>query len=387
MHYILGCLGSLGDLIPFARIGNALVERGHRVTCLSSRIAEGLFKSYGVDFVCIIENKDEKILGPEDVEAIARERMPSGIMPAYQFIEENYVPNETLVIAQLRVMGARMAWEKLGTPMLSVLLAPFEFGRFVNLGIDRVNAIRQELDLPPVKDLVNWVTSPQGILGLFPHWLYPMEPHWPSQTTLLDFPLGESFPPPRLGPEETAFFEKDEPYLVFYAGHLTPNKKLLNECFCKITKSLGKRAVILGEPVPGVSREDCLFFPFFSLDKLLSGASAMIHAGGIGACAESFRAGIPQIICPYAWDQKDQARRIEELRLGYQVTEAMFEDGQLESRLGSMLNDGEIIGNCSQLPTHFKGASAMDKICDFLEEFPKESAFASDLDPKKAESV
>jgi UDP:flavonoid glycosyltransferase YjiC (YdhE family) len=54
-------------------------------------------------------------------------------------------------------------------------------------------------------------------------------------------------------------------------------------------------------------------------DRLLPRASAIVHHGGIGTVACAIAAGIPQLVCPLAYDQFDNAARVERLGLGMRV--------------------------------------------------------------------
>src|SRR5207249_87871 len=84
-----------------------------------------------------------------------------------------------------------------GVPMPS--WAPRFWKRFIWWLADRlmdrevgpgINALRIELGLPPVRRIMaSWWNSPERILGLFPDWYAPVQPDWPEQLRLADFPL------------------------------------------------------------------------------------------------------------------------------------------------------------------------------------------------------
>ena len=82
---------------------------------------------------------------------------------------------------------------------------------------------------------------------------------------------------------------------------------------------LGRRAVLLTphrEQVPASLPPDMLWLPYVPLRTLLPRAAALVHHGGIGTTAEALRAGVPQVIVPLAYDQFDNAARVEALAAG-----------------------------------------------------------------------
>ena len=57
-----------------------------------------------------------------------------------------------------------------------------------------------------------------------------------------------------------------------------------------------------------------LWLPYVPLRALLPRCAALVHHGGIGTTAEALRAGVPQVIVPLAYDQFDNAARVDGAR-------------------------------------------------------------------------
>ena len=55
---------------------------------------------------------------------------------------------------------------------------------------------------------------------------------------------------------------------------------------------------------------------YASFSQLLPRCSAIVHHGGVGTTSQALAAGIPQVIRPLAFDQFDNATRVERLRCG-----------------------------------------------------------------------
>jgi UDP:flavonoid glycosyltransferase YjiC (YdhE family) len=73
------------------------------------------------------------------------------------------------------------------------------------------------------------------------------------------------------------------------------------------------------EQVPQRLPPGMLWLPYVPLRALLPRAAALVHHGGIGTTAEALRAGVPQAIVPLAYDQFDNAARVEALGAGLRV--------------------------------------------------------------------
>src|SRR5262249_43209266 len=83
------------------------------------------------------------------------------------------------------------------------------------------------------------------------------------------------------------------------------------------------------------------------LGKLLPGAAALVHHGGIGTSAAALAAGVPQLLIPFAHDQPDNAARLCRLGVAETLRRPRARDmaGALERLLGSQ----EVARSCRQL--------------------------------------
>src|SRR5207249_10540808 len=83
---------------------------------------------------------------------------------------------------------------------------------------------------------------------------------------------------------------------------------------------LGERGILLTKfgqqlptPLPPFVRH-CDYAPF---RKLFPHCGGVVHHGGVGTTAQALAAGIPQLVLPMAWDQPDNAVRIQRLGAGH----------------------------------------------------------------------
>lgn len=75
---------------------------------------------------------------------------------------------------------------------------------------------------------------------------------------------------------------------------------------------------------------------YVSFSQLLPHCSAIVHHGGIGTTSQALAAGIPQLIRPLAFDQFDNASRVEKIGRGRWLRS----DRNLVNDLGAILAPG-----------------------------------------------
>jgi rhamnosyltransferase subunit B len=103
------------------------------------------------------------------------------------------------------------------------------------------------------------------------------------------------------------------------------------------------------------------------LSKLLPQAAALVHHGGIGTTAEAFRAGVPQLITPFAWDQFDNGARIASLGAGLVVPVAGLSPRKLARSLDALITSDGIRTRCAQIAAQFAPAYEPTGLCREIE--------------------
>jgi UDP:flavonoid glycosyltransferase YjiC (YdhE family) len=88
--------------------------------------------------------------------------------------------------------------------------------------------------------------------------------------------------------------------------------------------------------------------------KLLRHCSAIVHHGGIGTTSQAFAAAAPQVVRPMAFDQFDNATRIERLGCGVWLRN----DADLASVLNEVLHRENIRDNCLAIASRLKDNEA-----------------------------
>ena len=108
----------------------------------------------------------------------------------------------------------------------------------------------------------------------------------------------------------------------------------------RCARHLERRAIILGASADyefkAGAGADVLMRRFAPLSALLPRVAALVHGGGIGALALSWRAGVPMLLTPRAHDQFDNARRAQKLGI------AQVALGDWACALDALLNDEDL---------------------------------------------
>jgi UDP:flavonoid glycosyltransferase YjiC (YdhE family) len=101
------------------------------------------------------------------------------------------------------------------------------------------------------------------------------------------------------------------------------------------------------------------------LAQILPRAAAVVHAGGIGTCAESLRAGIPSVVIPFSFDQPDNAERLR--RLGVAEVANRFRISSLAVPLRRILENPEASTRARALAGRIEPRAAVSRGVDLLE--------------------
>jgi rhamnosyltransferase subunit B len=376
VRYLVVTLGSAGDLHPFLGVARSLARLGHGVEVMSNAPYEGAVRAEGLAFTPLCTARDhERTASHPDlwhpirgfgvlwrhlaVPAIepVRERILALLGHVGDGRAASSAPGagSLCVLASPLAVGARMAREQAGFPLCSVYTAPANLrsvGEPMFLGSWRVprwlpavarHALWWGLDrwklepmarpalvaacgragirMPRVSTFGHWIHSPDGGVTLFPSWFCERQPGWPDGLERGDFPLFQGSDDDHLDPALEAFLESGPRPVVIFPGSAPGDlgHALLRDALTAC-RALGLRAVALGPAALAAAAADGLKEdPEFihrcghaPLGLLLQQAAVFIHHGGIGSCAQGLRHRVPQLIRPFAFDQFDNAARIEQ---------------------------------------------------------------------------
>ena len=403
-------MGSGGDVHPSIGIGRALGERGHRVTFVANAYFEAAAQSAGLDFVSG-GTKEEYLQTTQDPDLwrlgkgfrVFFRMMLDSMRRHYDIIARHHAAGQVLVIAPSSALGARIANEHLGVPLVNMHLQPLALRSLYEQpglsvpaylkpllppvrrvwlrALDRwvldpplipeLNAYRAELGLPPVRRVMNdWMHSPELVIGLFSEWFAPQQPDWPRQVRLTGFPLFDEAGTRELPPGLAEFLENGDPPLVFTLGTAMRFAERFFAVSAEVCRTLGRRGILLTqfrEQVPATLSDGVRHFDYVPFSVLLPRCAALIHHGGIGTIAQALRAGVPQLITPMNFDQPSNAARVRALGVGDSIRPAVYTLEAAKRKLESLLASSSVAQKCQEVARRFEGTDPVRDTCDLIE--------------------
>ena len=416
-NVLIVSVGSHGDVHPFVGLGRALRGRGHRVTVLTNDHFAPLVRQAGLGFGSIgTEDDFERMKSDPDLWHPTRAWrfvFERGVLPMlpliYAALEERYEPGRTVVVGSSLALGARVFEEVYGVPAATVHLSPLEFNsmeatprypgpvhpamfprwvrrpafalahRFI---VDPVvapglNAFRAEKGLrEPVRGvLLDWWNSPRLVLGMFPDWFAPPQSDWPPQTRLTGFPLydeSDLHERPLSEPLER-FLAAGDPPVAFTPGSAMVHGLGFFEASADACRRLGRRGILLTRhaeqvPPPSALPPGVIHVDYAPFSALLPRCAALVHHGGVGTCAQSLAAGVPQLVMPLSHDQPDNADRLKRLGVGDAVSPRRYKGPRVAGLLRNLLESPEVARRCRDVAGRFKGVRPLGGACELLEE-------------------
>lgn len=321
MRIVITTFGSTGDVQPLLGLAEELRQHGHDLLWALAPTYEKRIRSLGFAFIPIATDAPPQ-LWTRIGEAQMEQADPADQTRQYL---ETVLPVMPQMFRQLReacrgadvVIGppfqlaARMVHEIDNIPYVSIHFSPFgaKSNKTVReVSAPLVNAYRQQEGLLPLED-------PLGADGASPQLaIYPVSQHvfrapaqWPTHHYLTGYFYfdEETWQP---DPALVRFVEAGAPPVVVSFGSMpNQNPEALTDLVLEAVATVGCRAVLQhGEAGLGRGRalpEYVYAAGFLPHRWLFPHAACVVHHGGAGTTAATFRAGIPAVIVPHFLDQ------------------------------------------------------------------------------------
>jgi len=358
-HFVLTSTGTDGDLRPFLELGCVLRARGHRVTLATHEHFRVPAGDNGLEFAVLVTDAETRALVDQEAlwsplrGAVVLARWGMRLVPRqYRLLREAMSQPGVHLVASPGVVAARVVEETQHVPFTSVVLQPWLIPSTVAppamlgglsppagsprwmfrvqhrlldllggalIGGDLAR-LRRPLGLPRIHRLFRWWFSESRVVGLFPDWYAAPQSDWPPHTILAGFPGTPRATPGSLPPEVEAFCRRENPPIAFTFGTgMKHASGLFDGCMdaCRIADRRGLFVTRYREQLPADLPPGMLWCPFVPFDRLFPRCAAVVHHGGIGTTAQALAAGCPQLILPFAFDQLDNALRVQRLGVGH----------------------------------------------------------------------
>lgn len=408
--FLLCPAGSYGDVHPFVGLGITLMQRGHDVSIHTNGYFRSLVERAGLRFgeVGTAQEYEDAVNNPDlwhpnKAGRVVGEMVALLIERAYQAVERENEPGRTVVVAGSLAMGARVAQETLGVPMVMIHLQPamirsaFDcpslgpmninwMPRWMKRGVywlaDRfmidpafagpVNDFRARFGLPPVRRVMDgWWHSPLLTIGMFPEWFAAPQPDWPAQIRLTGFPLWDEQGVTPIEPALEEFLAAGERPIVFTPGSAMIHGRDWLRAGAEACAALGHRGLLLtryADQVPADLPPGVKHFAYAPFSELLPKCFALVHHGGVGTMSQALAAGIPQLIKPMAHDQFDNVARIERLGVGLGMRRKQEDGKATANRMEELFNLGGLSDRCAALARSFESKRSLTDTCELIEQ-------------------
>ncbi|UTH75939.1 glycosyltransferase [Chromobacterium sp. IIBBL 290-4] len=388
--WVLACSGTGGDILPFIDLGKRLAERGRRVRLAAPAYHADWIRRQGLDceafgskaaFQACLDDPDlwderkgfgvvwRSVAPHLQVlrELAARESgrcvlLCHPLMLAAAHLAKAAYPDLTVAALYLSPSGLCSSHDMqvLGSLTLPARL-PVSWKRqlwrcLYRLGLDpqvlpAINAARREMGLPPLRSFQRLLSeTPEQVFGGFPSWFAAPQPDWPSPYQELGFPQAAERDG-TLSAELQAFIDAGPAPVVFTPGTGHRHARGYFEAALAALAAVGGRGIFITpyrDQVPEALPGHVLWQPHAPFSAILPKAAAVVHHGGIGTCAEAFRAGVPQLICPYAFDQFDNGWRARRLGVAEVLPARKLSAKKLAAALRRLSASGEVARACER---------------------------------------
>ncbi len=344
MRILIATFGSLGDLFPYLNIAKHLTASGHSVTFATNDLHRERIESQGHRFHAI---RPHLVFDPVAFDRVfsefdggrylLRKLMFPALRDSYDDLK-SALRNHDLMLSHVLIFAAPLLARETGIPWVSSVLAPLSFFsqydppitalplkswprpvlRVFNKLAQRstrnwsapFHRLRRELGQPDCGNpLFEGQHSPTAVLALFSKHFAAPQPDFPQQALLTGFCFDEPAPLP---PAVERFLASGPPPIVFTLGSsavASPGK------FFEVARELGLRAILLTGANSIPSTPDLLAIDYVPHSAVFPHAAAIVHQAGIGTASEVLRSGRPSLAVPFAFDQPDNAARLERLKV------------------------------------------------------------------------
>lgn len=365
---VLATFGSHGDLHPFLAVALRLRERGVTAVLAASAVYREQVASEGIEFCRMRPDPDAVVqrLGVDQSQLVrAVQAQPQFLLRhlLLPHLAETYedslacLAGADLVVTHSAAYGARIAAEKLGVPVLAVVLQPMLFlsaydppvggphprlaqaiyrlgpawtRRCIGLGkrwsrrwARPIDELRRSVGLPVLRahPLFEGQFSGCGTLALYSSLLGAVQPDMPPGTRIVGFAFHDREPgrPALLAPSIIQFLSQGPPPLVFTLGTSAVHDAghFMEQALAAVRSLQARALFVLDAERQRVwarhASPEVMITGYVPYSLLFPHAEIIVHHGGIGTAAQALRAGRPQLVVPHLVDQPDNAQRMARL--------------------------------------------------------------------------
>ncbi|PYS97960.1 MAG: glycosyl transferase [Acidobacteria bacterium] len=381
---VLATIGSLGDMHPKIALAIELKKRGHDVTIAAMEFYRERIEPLGLKFAPMAPHldPDDKDLARDLMDArkgsekILREIVIPNLRPMYDDLTRA-VDGADLLISGEIVFAVKSVVEKTGVKWVSTSLQPgtlfsahdpflppmaewMENLRFLGPTFHRgffslmrwtmsdwfgpYREFRKELGLTGDHDpLLGDKFSSLLHLAMFSKVLGAPQPDWPPNTVQTGFCFYDGGNDIQKMPEGLdEFLDSGDPPIVFTLGSAAVmDAGDFFEESGTAARIMERRALLLygkySDP-PKTLGGDIRGYDYAPYSQVFGRAACVVHQGGVGTTGQVLRAGVPQLIVPFAHDQPDNAARCRRLGVAESIGRHNYNSDSAAEKLRRILS-------------------------------------------------
>ncbi len=404
-------VGSYGDIFPYLRLAQELQASGHRLQFIASSYHRTLVEQAGISFVGLGNDEDYlRILRNPDLWnarkgfALLASFYPDLIAEILKAVVSLNPSPDTVVLSHPLALPAAaiLQEQKQIGQICSAFLAPSNiptcYGRlqfealkipdwlgpgwrkylwrlvekeFIDkVAVGKINQVRLAHGLAPITSYFrHMLNTPAAALCLFPAWFGELQPDWPKTLIQADFTLFDGSGVGEFSPELQEFLAAGEAPIIFTPGTGHRHAQRFFQIAAEVVQAEGLRAIFLTKEstqLPENLPASILSQAYVPLTQLLPHAALLVHHGGIGTSAEAMRAGIAQLVTPYAWDQFDNGGRMQEMGIARSIPAKQLKSAKLRRALRHLLHTAEVESACRVVAAKFSKTESVASMCQQL---------------------
>jgi UDP:flavonoid glycosyltransferase YjiC (YdhE family) len=412
---LLTTFGSLGDLHPYIALALELNRRGHEAVIGTSGTYAEKVRALGIEFRAIRPDKPDNLAVPEFMKQIMDlNKGPERVIRDYimPVVRETYADTlaaaegADLLVSHPLTFTTPLVADVMKLPWASTVLSPMSFfsvydppvlppAPYLNLlrpfgplvyrflfGMARLSVrswsrpvyeLRRELGIAPGPDpLFEGQHSPHLALILFSEQLARRQADWPASSVITGFPFYDQDGEVALSPAIDSFMQAGSAPIVFTLGSsavMTPGAFF--EASISAARMLDRRAILLIGKESGTELshlpEGVAAFDYAPYSALFPRAAAIVHHGGVGTTAQAMLSGRPMLVTPFAFDQPDNADRVQRLGIGRSLPIRKYSAATAASNLKCLLDDPGFERRAGEIAGRMRLEDGAARACDALE--------------------
>ena len=211
--------------------------------------------------------------------------------------------------------------------------------------------------------------SPLLNLALFGDVLGRPQPDWPANTVQSGFVFyDESSELPDRALD--SFLDSGPPPITFTLGSaavMNPGRFFEESAAAALL--LGRRALLIvgnNTPPAGLSK-DMLATDYAPYSRVFARSACVVHQGGVGTTAQAVRAGVPQLVMPYSFDQPDNAARMVGIGVGLSVPRERYRADRVARQLHKLLEEHSYGTRAGDVGRRVSADNGVALACDAVE--------------------